>query len=198
MVEATGRDVVRWRCHTRVEKLTVPVGLRPEILGWLRQLPGEEQAQWLRTYGVVPDVTERAGNLLLFGGVACLWQSLIGNGTGTAGQTLTFYNNGNAQIGVGDSAAAAAGTQTDLQASANKLRKAMDSTYPQHADGTVSGAASIAFRATFGTTEANWAWQEWGIFNAAAGGRMLNRAVQNLGVKTSAGVWQPTMTLTLA
>jgi hypothetical protein len=29
------------------------------------------------------------GNLLLYGGASCLWQCLIGNGTGTAGQTTT-------------------------------------------------------------------------------------------------------------
>lgn len=138
-------------------------------------------------------------NLFMFGGVSCLWETLIGNGTGTAGQALTFFNNANAAIGVGDSTSAEAGTQTNLQAATNRLRKAMNATYPQHADGTVAGAASIVFQSTFATGDANFAWQELGVFNSAtdATGRMLNRRVQSLGTKTSASAWQVSATLTI-
>jgi hypothetical protein len=135
--------------------------------------------------------------LLTYGGASCLWECLIGNGTTTAAQTLTYFNNGNAYIGVGDSTTAAAATQTDLSASSNKLRKAMDATYPQHTDATTSGAASIVFRSTFGTSDANYAWNEWAIFNGSSGGRMLNRKVESLGTKAS-GSWVLTLTLTLA
>jgi hypothetical protein len=142
----------------------------------------------------------REHNLLMFGGASCIWECLIGNGTATADQTLTFFNNARAALGVGDSTTAAAGTQTDLQAASNKLRKAMDATYPQHTDGVVSGSASIVFRSTFATGDANFAWQEWGTFNSvtAATGRMLNRKVESLGTKTSASTWQITITLSLA
>lgn len=146
------------------------------------------------------DLIEREGNLLMYGGASCLWQTLIGNGTATAGQALTYFNNTQAAIGAGDSNTAAAATQTNLQAASNKLRKAMDATYPQHTDATTSGAASIVFRSTFTTSDANYAWQEWGIFNSAtdAVGRMLNRKVESLGTKTSSATWQFTCTLTLA
>jgi hypothetical protein len=136
--------------------------------------------------------------LLTYGGASCLWQCLIGNGTGTAAQTLTFFNNGNAYIGVGDTNTAAAATQTDLAASSNKLRKAMDSTYPQHTDAVTSGAASIVFRSTFGSSDANFAWAEWGTFNGSSGGRMLNRKVESLGTKGSGSSWVLTITLSLA
>lgn len=128
------------------------------------------------------------GNLLMYGGVSCLWQYALGNGTGTAGQTLTYLNNANAAIGAGDSNTAEAATQTDLQASTNKLRKAMDSTYPQHTDGTTSTNNTITLRSTFGTSDANFTWAECGIFNSAtaATGRMINRKVQAIGLKTSA------------
>ena len=149
--------------------------------------------------GMVPfETVEEEGNLLMYGGVSCLWQCLIGNGTGTAGQTLTFFNNGNAYIGVGDSNTAAAATQTDLQAATNKLRKAMDATYPTHTDATTSGAATITFRSTYATGDANWAWEEWAIFNGSSGGRMLNRKVVALGTKTSAASWVFTVTITLS
>lgn len=108
------------------------------------------------------------------------------------GAAVTAFNNANSYIGVGDSTAAFAVGQTDLQAATNKMRKAMDATYPS------GGSNVIAFRSTFGTADANWAWQEWGIFNAAAAGTMLQRKVESLGTKTSAQTWQFTTTLTFA
>ena len=171
----TIHDAVRWRCHTLVRKFhgdsTDPADLFETV--------------------------EVDGNLLMYGGASVQWQTLIGNGTTTAGQTLTYFNNANAHIGVGDSSTAEAATHTDLQAATNKLRRAVDATYPLHTDGTVVGAASIVFRATFGTGDANWVWNEWGIFNAASGGRMLNRKVTALGTKTSSASWQLTTTLAL-
>jgi hypothetical protein len=76
----------------------------------------------------------------------------------------------------------------------------MDATYPQHTDGTTSGAASIVFKSTFGTSDANYAWAEWGVFNSptAATGRMLNRKVESLGTKSAAATWVITVTLSLA
>lgn len=106
------------------------------------------------------------------------------------GAAVTPFNNANAYIGVGDSTTAQAVGQTDLQAATNKLRKAMDATFP-------SGATNVlTFRSTFGTADANYAWQEWGVFNAAAAGTMLNRKVESLGTKTSTQTWQFTVTLT--
>ena len=107
-----------------------------------------------------------------------------------AGAGGTAFNNANAYIGVGDSTTAHAFTQTDLQAATNKFRKAMDATYPQVA------ANVLTYRATFGTSEANFAWQEWGVFNASSGGTMMNRKVESLGTKTSSQSWQFTVTIT--
>lgn len=169
-------DAVRWRCHTLLRKFR---GDSTDLADLYDELSID-------------------GNLLMYGGASCQWQTLIGNGTATSGQTLTYFNNGNAYIGVGDSNTAEAATQTDLQAASNKLRKAMDATYPTHTDGTTSGSASVSFRSTFATSDANYAWAEWAIFNGSSGGRMLNRKVQSLGTKTSAASWQLTVTLTLA
>jgi hypothetical protein len=106
------------------------------------------------------------------------------------GAAVTPFNNANSYIGVGDSTTAFAASQTDLQASTNKLRKAMDATYPS------GGSNVITFRSTFGTSDANFAWQEWGVFNGSSGGTMLSRKVESLGTKTSAQTWQFTVTLT--
>lgn len=105
--------------------------------------------------------------------------------------SVTEFNNANAYLGVGDSSTAFAASQTDLQAGANKHREAMDATYPQRA------ANVLTFRATFETGDANFAWNEWATFNAAAAGTMLQRKVESLGTKTSAQSWELTATLTV-
>ncbi len=124
------------------------------------------------------------GNLLVNSGIALLEDLLIGAGG-------TVFSNANARLGVGDSSTAAAAGQTDLQAATNKFRKAMDSTYPSRASQT------LTFRSTFATGEANFVWNEWGIFNAGSGGTMLNRKVESLGTKSS-GSWQLTVTITIS
>src|SRR5690349_5284369 len=107
------------------------------------------------------------------------------------GEATTDFNNANARIGVGDSAAAFAVGQVDLQAAANKFRKGMDATYPQRA-GNV-----LTFRSTYATGEANFVWAEWGVFNAAAAGTMLNRKAEALGTKQNTQSWQLTVTITV-
>lgn len=147
------------------------------------------------------EVIEKEGNLLMHGGASCIWQTLIGNGTTSSGQNLTYFNNANAHIGVGNGTIAAAATQNDLQASAgtaNQIRKPMDVAYPSHSDGTGAGAGTITFRSTYGTADANFHWYEWGVFNSLSGGRMLNRKQEDLGSKTSASTWSFSVSLSLA
>lgn len=103
----------------------------------------------------------------------------------------TFFNNANAYLGVGNSSTAFSASQTDLQGS-SKFRQAMDATYPQRTSG------AITFKSTFATGNANFAWQEWGTFNASSAGTMLTRKVESLGTKTSAQTWALTVTVTLA
>lgn len=136
------------------------------------------------------------GNLLTIGGCSALWERLIGTG-------VTAFSNSTAVLGVGDSTTAAADTQTDLQAASNKTYKGMDSTYPSHTDSTgTSGSKTITFRVTFGTSDANHRWREWGVGNGTTTmGRMLNRKVEDLdggSAKTSAQSWQLTITIALA
>lgn len=107
------------------------------------------------------------------------------------GETVTEFDNANAHLGAGDSSTAFDKSQTDLQAASNKLRKGMDATYPQRAVNVMT------FRATYGTSEANFSWNEWGLFNALAAGVMFSRKVESLGTKTSAQTWQFEATITL-
>jgi hypothetical protein len=106
--------------------------------------------------------------------------------------TSLFLSSSNAHLGVGDSSTAFSASQTDLQAATNKVRKAMEAGYPTRSSG------ALTFRSLFGTSEANFAWAEWGTFNASTGGTMFQRKVEALGTKTNTQSWQLTATLTLA
>lgn len=111
---------------------------------------------------------------------------------GITGGSVTTFDNTNSYIGVGDSSTAFSAAHTDLQAATNKLRKAQDATYPQRSTNV------LTFRSTFGTGDANFAWNEWGVFNASSAGVMLTRKVESLGTKPSSQTWQFTATLTVA
>lgn len=138
----------------------------------------------------------REGNLLTTAGLGRITSLIIAGG----GQGAT---NTSARIGVGNSSTAAAVGQTDLQASAgssNRWFQVMDATFP-----TASGGL-LTFKATFGTADGNFAWNEWGIdigtptvtASATVNALLLNRAVQSLGTKTAAGTWVATATITLS
>jgi hypothetical protein len=127
------------------------------------------------------------GNLLLNTGINVAWGLICGAG-GTA------FNNANAYIGVGDSATAAnAATQTGLVAATNKLNKAMDATYP-----LAAAAQAEVWRSTFGSSDANWVWNEITVSNANNFTSALNRLVQTMGTKASGATWVASLTITLS
>jgi hypothetical protein len=105
--------------------------------------------------------------------------------------SATFFSNANAYLAVGDSTTAFNVSQTDLQAATNKLRKGMESGYPQRTDNV------LTFRSVFGTADANYSWLEWALFNASSAGTMLTRKVEDLGTKTSVASWVLTASLTV-
>ncbi len=109
------------------------------------------------------------------------------------GTAVTEFDNANAHLGVGDSNTAFAKNQTDLQAGANKFRRPMEASFPD----VPSAVNIISFRSLFGTSEANFAWEEWGIFNGLAANTMLSRKVESLGTKTAAQSFQLTVTITV-
>ena len=116
-------------------------------------------------------------------GVRFISQAVIGQGT--------VFNASNARLAVGDGSTAFAAGQTDLQGT-NKLRKAMDTGYPTIAP------PIITFKSTFAPSEANFSWNEWGIFNASTGGVMLNRVVDSNGTKQSNQTWVLEVAITFA
>ncbi len=109
---------------------------------------------------------------------------------GLVGALTPLFNNANAHLGVGNSATAHSAAQTDL-VGASKTRKAMDATYPSVATNVITA------QATFGTSDANHAWDEVGFFNASTAGTMASRVVAALGTKTSASTFVLTYSLTI-
>lgn len=157
---------------------------RGRILGLFQVTKFRDQAALLA--GAPYEVGEPFHNILVNVGLAEIWNLVTAQG-GTA------FSNANARLGVGDSSAAVAVGQTDLQAASNKFRKAMDVTYPIT---PVNGAE--VWRSTFASGEANYAWNEFAVFNAGSGGAMMNRSLSTQGAKAAGQSWQFTYTITLS
>ena len=109
--------------------------------------------------------------------------------------SISLFNVANAALGVGDDNTAFSANQTELEAEASSagssLRKEMDGGYPLRNPDDDGSTNKVRFRATFGNSEANFDWEEWGIFNddAEGAGTMLSRLVESLGTKTSDDSW---------
>ncbi len=147
----------------------------------------ESMIDFTSDLGAVPsEITIVHGNMFLNEGINALWSLVCGGAE-------TSYSNANARLGVGDSTAGAAATQTALQAGANVLFKGMDATFP-----TFGTAQKATFKSTFASAEGNFAWQEWGIDNGATANKNLNRKVESLGTKSSGTTWTLSVDLNLA
>jgi hypothetical protein len=130
------------------------------------------------------EIDEWDGNVLLNEGITAMLTLIIGGAE-------TAYSNANAELGVGNSSTAANSTQTDLQGASNEWN-AMDASYPQ-----VSGQI-VTFRSTFGSTEANFAWEEFSVRNGSVANKNLNRKVTSKGTKASGETWILTLTIELS
>lgn len=116
-------------------------------------------------------------NLLLNEGITELQKLLIGD-------TADAFSNANAYLGVGDDATAENATHTGLQAASNKLYKGMEATYPQ------ISAQITTWRSVFGSSEANWDWEEFTVANGNSDAAdNLNRKVSSQGTKASGQTW---------
>lgn len=158
-----------------------------------REPNGDELLAWATANHIDVESVEVEGNLLTTAGLTRITSLITGAG-GTA------YNAANTRIGVGDDATAAAIGNTDLTAIAGSTHRQFalaDNSTP------TTSAGVITIRATFGTSLANFHWQEWGVDNGTANGTtvtapLLNHKVTDLGTKTSASSWVFTITITFS
>lgn len=133
------------------------------------------------------------GNLLLTAGL----DKLMKRWSLTSGYAA--LNEAAIRLGVGDDNTTEALTDVDLSTTTNQYYKALSGAPSQ-----VNG--SITYVASFGASDANFAWNCWGIDYLPAGGSpassstpngLINRKVASFGTK-SGGTWTFTVTITLA
>lgn len=176
-------DKIGWRTNWRIDKFHDPDNVVADMLQ-----KGASIAQVMKQFPEAFIITEEwEKNVALNEGLQELIDIIIGAGAPTK------WDNANAYIGVGDSNAATGPTQTALQAAANKLWNAMDATYPQR-------AAQVAeWRSTFASADANYAWEEYTVVNAADdAGKNLNRCIASKGTKVSGESWVLSVKITFS
>jgi beta-glucanase (GH16 family) len=167
------QDSGRWLCRYRLSKY------REDIEAYRgREAKFHERFQ---PYEVI----EGEGNCLLNSGINEMWDLITGEVSGSG----HIFDNTAARIGVGDSSTAADPSQTDLQGT-NKTYKGMESGYP------TSTSQKATFKASFGESDANYAWNEW-VVKQATSAKCLNRKVESLGTK-SGGTWTLEVSITLS
>jgi hypothetical protein len=176
-------DKIAWKAKWRIDKFQDPTG---EVAGALQAGLSTEQAIGL--YGQAFICTEKFdANIALNEGLQELIDIICGLGTPTK------WDAANARLGVGDSNSAEAATQTGLQAATNKTYKAMDTNYPARTNQTVE------WRATFASGDANYAWEEYTVVNAASDtGKNLNRKIASKGTKASGESWTLSLSITFS
>jgi hypothetical protein len=176
-------DKVSWKAKWRIDKFKDP---SDEIAKALQA--GMPVQEVISLYAKAFVCTEEFdANIALNEGLQELIDIICGLGTPTK------WDNSNARLGVGDSNAAESATQTGLQAATNKTFKAMDTGYPQRSSQTAE------WRATFGSADANYAWEEYTVVNAAADtGKNLNRKIASKGTKSSGETWTLSLQITFS
>ncbi|MEU8040886.1 hypothetical protein [Streptosporangium sp. NPDC049078] len=139
----TAQATTRWTVHRWDADQTAWVQRKSGLLS--------PTAEDFARLGVEPyKVSEVLGNLVTNAGWTRL-MSLLTNQGGTQAMTATHT-----RIGVGDSNTTETYTDTALNAVTNKLYKLVTGA------GTL-GTRSLSFATTFGPSEANWAWNEFGM-----------------------------------
>lgn len=176
-------DKVSWKAKWRIDKFKDQTGEVARVLQ-----AGMPMAEAVSIYGQAFICTEEIeANVALNEGLQELIDIICGIGTPTK------WDNSNARLGVGDSNTAENASQTGLQAASNKTFKAMDATYPQRSGQTAE------WRATFGSSEANYAWEEYTVVNASDdSGVNLNRKIASKGTKSSGETWVLSLQITFS
>lgn len=136
--------------------------------------------------GFSPDEVVCAGQNIILDTGANEMLKLI---TGTGG---TAFNAANSYIYVGTDSTAENASQTGvISTGANRAYAGMDTGYP------MVSSRQMIYRASFGDTSANFAWNEAAILNGTGANAVaMNRKVSTLGTKAS-GTWTLQITISL-
>jgi hypothetical protein len=176
-------DRVGWKAKCRIDRFRDPTNNIAEALRM--GMPIEQAVRMYHESYVGTEVF--TANIALNEGLQELIDIVCGLGTPTK------WDNVNTRLGVGDSNSAESATQTGLQATTNKTYKAMDANYPARTNQTAE------WRATFGGDDANYAWEEYTVVNAADDtGKNLNRKTSSKGTKQSGESWVLSLQITFS
>lgn len=195
MENVTYTDGIKWNAHARVLKYSIDQAAYAQ-----RFYPNPCGDFMIGLCGAPEDgIVEQSGNLLTTLGLNRITSLIIGGGG-------TSFANANALTGVGNSTTAATTADTHLTANStgNSRYIVMDASFPTQSNGTISG------QSTYGSSDGNFAWQEWGWVIAASPANsdtfagtgtspvMLNHKVASFGTKGSGAIWvfQTSVTLT--
>jgi hypothetical protein len=175
-------DKIKWRARWKIHRFRDPTG---EIESMLKSGMSLENVV-MEFPDLFIDIEEFESNVALNEGLQELIDIICGMGTPTK------WDNSNARLGVGNSSASENASQTGLQGE-SKAFKSMDGGYPQKASQTVE------WRATFGSDEGNFAWEEYTVVNAADDtGKNLNRKTASKGTKVSGETWTLSLKITFS
>jgi len=158
-----------------------------EVVRWIpfwtiRKFVNEEDYKKGRSY----EISKFGGNALTTEGINELW-TIIGSAA-----SGTKFDNTHAYLIVGTGTGEE--SQNDTEATfTNGVKKPMNEGYP-----TYGTDRKITFKSTYDGNSANQAWNEFGVLNAATGGKLLNRKVSAQGTKTAGQVWELELEITLA
>jgi hypothetical protein len=180
-------EVIRIGGIWRVDKYRAKVDTAR--IGELREFWNEIKHGRLKPYEVL-----EAANVLLQSGLLEMWDLI-------KGASALHFDNTDTKIGIGNDATSPAASQTDLLG-ASKTYKAMDGGWPKtRTDEGSLGYGVFQTKSTFGTGDANYAWNEAVVKNENVGsGKSLCRGTNagaGWGTKTDAATWVATHTITL-
>jgi len=174
----------RWGIRRFESKSDYQAQIKADLDGETIELYTEKEA--LSLFGV-PQNTIINGNITLNEGINAIFTILCSSGG-------TKFDSANAYLGVGDSTTESDATQTGLQATTNKLYKAMDATYP-----TYGTSQKATWKSTFDVTEANFDWNEFTLANGNSDSAInLNRRVAAQGTKQSDQIWELTQEMSMS
>ena len=172
-----GNEKLEWNCIWQIKKYHGDIDL----------CKGPAARQEFLDSRTPFETIEGEGNCLLNTGINEIWDLVVG----IAAQADHVFDETDSTVGVGDGDIGASATQTDLQAAVNKTYKAMEAGFP------TSTAQKITFKSIFGSSDANYAWEEW-VVRHAVSEICLNRKAEPLGTKVAGSTWTVEVGITLS
>lgn len=140
------------------------------------------------------EVEHVPGNIATTAGIKFIAYAFTGLGGAPSSSNKFDATYARLVVGTGSTAAARANTYASFT---NPVAMAMDTGYPTITDNGESGCV-LKWQATYGTSDANQAWNEFGLENATSSQVLFDRVVHPKGTKESGKTWILYLTMRLA